>query len=199
MLYLLIICICSFIIILLNSVFFSSNLSLNFLQITLLTIVCVIVQIILDSILALIGRRCFPNKWFGVDNKKFCAKPKERRFYEKIGIKKWKDKILELGALSGFRKNKIKEPKNNEYIAKYILEANYGVLVHVLVIVFGFSLAFIFPRKYFLSFCLPVSIVNAVLNLLPLFVLKYNLPKLFIIYKLNNKKLSENKELKHAV
>ena len=193
MLYLYIICICSFIIILLNAVFFSTILLLNFFQITLLTVICVVIQILVDLILALIGRRCFPSKWFGVNNKLFCAKPKERLFYEKIGIKKWKDKVLELGALSGFRKNKIREPKNNEYIGKYILEANYGVLVHVLNVIFGFSIAFIFPQKYILSFCLPVSIVNAVLNLLPLFVLRYNLPKLFMIYKFNNRQLTNKK------
>ncbi len=187
MLYLYIICVCSLIIILINKLLFSNILSLNIFQIILLTFICVIVQIIVDLILALIARRCLPSKWFGVNNQLLSAKPKERIFYERIGIKDWKDKVLELGALSGFRKNKIKEPKNNDYIKKYILEANFGVMVHIFCIVFGFLIAFIFPKQYFISFCLPVSFVNAILNILPLFVLRYNLPKLFMIYKLNNK------------
>ncbi len=199
MLYLCIICTCSSIIVLFNGLLFSKLLSLNFFQITILTIICVITQILVDLILALIVRRCLPNKWFGINNKRFGAKSKERLFYEKIGIKRWKDKVLELGALSGFRKNKIQEPKNNDYLARYILEANYGVVVHYVCIILGFSIALIFPKEYFLHFCLPVSIVNAILNLLPLFVLKYNLPKLFMIYKLNDKQLFNKDKLGNAV
>ncbi len=192
MMYLFIISICALIIVLVNTLFFTSQLALNFFQILLLTLVCVVAQIIVDLILALIVRRCLPTKMFDINNNFFCAKQKERIFYEKIGIKKWKDKVLELGALSGFRKNKIEDPMNNDYIAKYILEANYGVVVHYACIVLGFSIAFIFPQEYFLFFCLPVSIVNAILNILPLFVLKYNLPRLFTIYKFNNKQEVKN-------
>ena len=85
-----------------------------------------------------------------------------------------------------FRKNKIAEPNNNEYIARYIMEANYGIICHIACIIFGFLILFIYP-KYCLTIALPVAIVNLVLNALPTMILRYNLPKLHTIYKYNEK------------
>jgi len=47
----------------------------------------------------------------------------------------------------------------------------------------GFLVIFILPLKYALRIGLPVAIVGFVLNLLPVFILRYNLPKLAIAYK----------------
>ena len=148
-------------------------------------IISTVSVIIVDGIFSTIVRRCLPKKWFNVDKKGFSAKKQECRFYEKIGIKKWKDKVLELGMFTNFRKNKISEPSNNEYVSRYILEANYGIVCHVACVIFGFLIIFIYPLKYALCFGIPVAIVNAVLNLLPLFILRYNLPKLHTLYKFN--------------
>ena len=38
------------------------------------------------------------------------------KIYNKLKVKKWKDKIPEIGHFTGFRKNKISDPKNPEYI-----------------------------------------------------------------------------------
>ena len=142
--------------------------------------------IIVDGIFSTIVRRCLPNKWFTQDVKCFIVNKKECKFYEKLGIKKWKDKVLELGMFTSFRKNKIAEPNNNEYIARYIMEANYGIICHIACIIFGFLILFIYP-KYCLTIALPVAIVNLVLNALPTMILRYNLPKLHTIYKYNEK------------
>lgn len=144
--------------------------------------------IIIDLIFALIVRRFLPPSWFSVDKKFYMAKKREKLFYEKIGIKKWKDKVIELGALSGFRKNKIAEPNSSEYIERYIIEANFGIMVHIADIIFGFLVVFIYPLKYWYCFGFPVALVNVVLNLLPLFILRYNLPKLHRLYAFNVKR-----------
>lgn len=161
---------------------------LNFLQIFLAVTIATVAEIIIDLLIALFVRRGMPKKWFDIDKKQFCAKESERKFYEKIGIRRWKDMVLELGALSGFRKNKVNEPKNNEYVAKFILESNYGIMVHVACILLGVSVIFIYPLQFALYFVIPVTIVNVVLNLLPIFVLRYNLPKLHALYKFNLKR-----------
>ena len=163
---------------------------LNFLQIFLAVTIATVAQIIIDLIIAFFVRRGMPKKWFNIDKKQFCAKKFEQKFYEKIGIKRWKDKVLELGALSGFRKNKVNEPKNNEYVERFILESNYGIMVHVACILFGVSVIFIYPLNVAICFGIPVTIVNVVLNLLPIFVLRYNLPKLHVLYKYNLKRNS---------
>lgn len=154
----------------------------------LAVILSTISVIIVDLIFALIVRRVLPEKWFAVDKTCYNASKKERVFYEKLGIKKWKDKILELGALSGFRKNHVLKPNDNEYVERYILEANYGIVVHVADIIFGLLIIFIYPLEYFLCFGVPVAFVNAVLNLLPMMVLRYNLPKLHALREFNIKR-----------
>ena len=179
---------CMAIIAVLNIIFAIPIFGFNAWYVILAVILSTISVIIVDLIFALIVRRVLPAKWFGVDKTKYGASKKEQKLYEKIGIKKWKDKILELGALSGFRKNHVLKPNDNEYVERYILEANYGIMVHVADIIFGFLIVFIYPLKYFLCFGVPVALVNAVLNLLPMMVLRYNLPKLHTLRKFNNKR-----------
>lgn len=163
---------------------FNFNVWYVILAVTLNTVAVIIV----DGIFATLTRWIFPKKWFGVDKKFFSASKKECRFYEKIGIKKWKEKVLELGIFANFRKNKVLEPNNNEYVARYIYEANCGILGHFLGAVFGFLIVFIYPLKFWWCFGFPVAIVNFVLSLMPLFILRYNLPKLHTLYKYNQRK-----------
>lgn len=144
--------------------------------------------ILIDAIFATIVRWAMPEKWFSVDKKLFVPSKRTCRFYEKLGIKKWKDKVLELGGFSGFHKDKLGDATNNEYVSRFIIEANYGILVHIFCIVFGFLVVFVFPLKYWLCFGIPVAFVNGVLNLLPLWILRYNLPKLHTLYKYNQKR-----------
>ena len=144
--------------------------------------------VIIDAIVALIVRWVYPAKWFSFNKEIYMGKKKECRFYEFLGIKKWKDKIPEWGKATNFRKNKISDPKNNEYIERYILEANYGVMIHFLSIILGFLVIFILPLKYLLFFGVPVAIVNGIYNGLSLFILRYNLPKLHQLHRINEKR-----------
>ena len=176
-------------IIILNYFFFPPiKLSFNLLQFSLIVILLVILEIIIDIIFATIVRWIMPEKFFSIDKKYFLASKKEMRFYEKIGIKKWKDKALELGAVTGFRKNKLYSPYDNEYVKRFILEANYGIAVHVYCIIFGFLIMIVNLFFPFIYVTLPIAIVNLVLNLLPIFILRYNLPKLHFLYKYNLRK-----------
>lgn len=156
--------------------------------IILAVVISTVSIIIIDLIFALIVRRFLPYKWFSEDKKWYLATRRESRFYEKLGIKNWKDKVIELGALSGFRKNKISEPSNPIYIKRYIVEANFGIVVHIADIIFGFLVILIYPLQYWYFIGLPVALVNVVLNLLPMFILRYNLPKLHKLYALTKKR-----------
>ncbi|MBQ9104318.1 MAG: hypothetical protein IJY57_04475 [Clostridia bacterium] len=146
--------------------------------------------LIIDALTATLVRWLLPKKWFGLNAKIYDASKKKCKFYEKLGIKKWKDKIPELGSLTGFRKNKILDPKNNEFIERFIIESHYGIGVHFIGMIFGFLIIFIFPLNYWYCFGLPVGIVNFVYNLLSFMILRYNLPKLKTLHKYN---------LRHAV
>lgn len=78
----------------------------------LLTVCLNVVAVIaVDGISAFVVRWLLPKKWFGTDRKRFAAGKKESRFLERVGIKKWKDKIPELGGFTSFHKKKNSRPE----------------------------------------------------------------------------------------
>ncbi len=154
--------------------------------------------IIVDALVACLCRWLMPKKWFGRTVSVFEASKKRCKFYEKLGIKKWKDKVPELGHLTGFRKNKISDPKNNEFIERFIIESHYGIADHLLSMIFGFSIIFVLPLEHWFRFGLPVAAVNVVYNLLSFMILRYNLPKLKTLYKYNERHPQKNEEQESA-
>ena len=150
-----------------------------------------IFQFVIDGIFAFIINK-LPNKWFGMHNKCFNVSNKTQRFYEKLGIRKWKDKVWELGGLSGFSKSRLYQPNNPDYIEKFIIESNKGIVTHRLGYLLGFLGVFIFPLKYAFKIGIPVALVNLFLNILPTMILRYNVPKLKILHK----RLTRNQILK---
>ena len=58
--------------------------------------------------------------------------------------------------------------------------------------VVGFLLIFVFPLEYVWCFGFPIALVNAFLQLLPVFIQRYNRPKLLKLYEYN-KKIAERK------
>ncbi len=185
MLYLVTILLCMATIVMANTLFLAPIFNFDFIYVLLAVVISTISVIIIDGIFSTIVRRCFPKKWFNHDKKFFSASKNESNFYEKIGIKKWKEKILELGVFTSFRKNSIKEPRNNAYVERYILEANYGIVCHLFCMIFGFLIVLIYPIEYSFCFGVPVATVNLVLNLLPIMVLRYNLRKLHVLHRYN--------------
>ena len=151
----------------------------------------VVVEIAIQGLIAFIVHS-LPNKLFYKDKKIFVVGKKERKFYDKLHIKAWKDKVLELGALGGFRKNKLYEPDNPEYLNLFVIECNKGFMVHFVGSVFAF-LILLYPHpKFFLCVGLPIALVCVLLNTLSMMVLRYNVPKLIIAYE-RAKKTSELK------
>lgn len=154
----------------------------------------VIIEIAIDGLFAAVIH-AMPNKWFDKDKKFFDVSRKERKFYDKLKIKNWKDKVAELGFLGGFRKNKINDPKNPEYLAQFVIENNKGIILHVVGIFAGF-LILLFPLpKYALVIGLPIALVNVFLNSLSTMVLRYNIPRLKVSYERAYKQLQLEKKL----
>ena len=180
-LYLSIIFVCSFVLALLNifvgTLFFDYSVWFIILAIA----GSVVFEFLVDGLFAFIINK-LPNKWFGIENKHFKVSKRSIKFYEKIKIRKWKDKVWDLGGLGGFRKNKMIDPNSPEYIERFIVECNKGVVTHRIGYFVGFLDVFIIPLKYALAIGLPIAFVNLFLNILPTMVLRYNTPKLTTLY-----------------
>lgn len=178
-LYLIIISVCG----LIDAWIVSLAFQTSFLWTLLWTTVAIITIILVDGLVATVCR-LLPKRFACSSDKFYQVSQKEKKFYEKLKIRKWKDKIPEIGHFTGFRKNKIADPQSVEYIERFLLEACYGELGHLWIMPVGFViLALFFISETWIALAIPVAIINAILNLLPVFVLRYNRYKLEILRK----------------
>jgi hypothetical protein len=153
------------------------------------TLLSTALQFGLDGLIAIIINK-MPNRYFGVDNPHYDVTEKEKAFYKKIKVKQWKDKVWELGGLGGFSKSHIENPNSPEYIERFIIECNKGVLTHRLSYPIGYLVMLLFPNICAFTVALPVATVNLFLNILPTLALRYNTPKLKLILKRMKRKMA---------
>lgn len=156
-------------------------------------VLCTALQFALDGLIAIIINK-LPDRLFGVDNRLYQVSEAERKLYKKLKVRKWKDKVWELGGLGGFSKRKIVEPNNPAYIAQFIIECNKGVLTHRLSYPIGFLPILLFPNVCAFSIAMPVAIVNLFLNILPTLALRYNTPKLHMMLTRMHRKSIESSQ-----
>ncbi len=142
-----------------------------------LVVICTALQFVLDGIIAVIINK-MPDSLFGVNNPLYRVSEFEKELYKKLKVRLWKDKVWELGGLGGFSKKNFTDPRSPEYIEKFIIESNKGVLTHRLSYPIGFLSMLFVPKAASISIALPIAAVNLFLNVLPTLVLRYNTPKL---------------------
>lgn len=143
--------------------------------------------IAVDAVVAVIVRK-LPERLYDPFKKRYNVGKRERRFLDCLKIKKWKDKIPESGkALIGFDKKKIADPGNNEYVLKFMKETCYAEVMHFYSVFLGGLIILACPPALMLRIPLPVACVNAVLQILPVMVQRYNRTRLEILYRRNLK------------
>lgn len=187
MLYLIIILIATVLICGVNLVFMVPFSLLEFATVVFSTLLGVVAIIAIDGISALIIRRLTPPSWYSPERKAFKVSKKERDFYKKLKIKQWKDKVPELGGFTSFHKDKLVSTDDEAYLERFILEANYGVVIHLANAILGFLIAFI-PLCSSPSIWIPIVAVNFILSLLPVAILRYTSYTLHNLYVRCNKK-----------
>ena len=148
----------------------------------LFTAIGIIAIVAADGIGALVIRRLTPKKWYLPERSFFVVSDRERKIYSKAKIKKWKDCVPELGLFTGFSKSEVKSSNDPEYLGRFLLESNYGVIIHIENALFGFVIAFI-PFCSSPSIWIPIYAVNFILSILPVFILRYTSCTLLKLYK----------------
>lgn len=188
MLYLSIIIITNLIVILVNLILsVSGAVDFSMLRAVIVPPFLTVLVIIVDGVFAFVIRR-LPEKWFSYESRLSKVSFVESDIYRRLGVRKYREKIPELGCFTSFHKDRIYEPTNNEYLRRFILEANYGAVIHFVCVPVGLLILPTVSNAEMLISGLPVVIVNAVLNLLPAFVLRYNVPKLINLMKINDRR-----------
>ena len=158
-------------------------------EVVIAALVLIPALVLNDGLVAFIVRR-LPEKWFKRGVKFHAVSRGEYKFYEKVGIKIWKDHVLELGMFTAFSKKHVADPNDPAYLERFILEANYGAVGHFIGAFTAVAIIFCYPnwQKYFWGFTFPGFWVNFVCSILPYMVLRYNIPRLERMVLLAEKK-----------
>ena len=135
----------------------------------------------LDGAEAFLLRR-LPERWFAPLSPVFAVGKREKRFYRRIGVPLWEGKIPELGGFTAFHKNRLSSPEDPAYLARFLTETNYGVLIHLVNGLTGW-LVLLVPFCQAPSVYVPVAFCNMVLSFLPLFILRNNTRPLRALYR----------------
>ena len=160
--------------------------SVDWWMVCIISAVAIIGMIAINGIIAIVVCKCLPKKWFNNNAKIFSVSKKECAFYEKLKIKRWKDKTLDLGKLNGFKKNKVEN--NVEYIERFIIENNMGFITHFVSAILGSFAFLILPIDFWLPMGIPIVITSLVLNIIPIMILRYNIPRLKTMLRFNQRK-----------
>ena len=156
--------------------------------IALSTLLGTISVIAWDGVVALLIRRLpLPERWFAPASRLFAVGKRERSFYRRVGINVWKDHVPELGCFTGFHKSEFTSPDDPAYLARFLLESNYGVAIHLANALLGFLIVLL-PWCSSPAIAYPIALVNMILSLLPVAVLRFNTVPLRNIYLRSLKK-----------
>lgn len=144
--------------------------------------------IAIDGLLAWIIRWFpLPKAWFAPEARLFHTPGWERRLYRRLGLRKWKHLVPELGGFTDFHKDKLRSTSDADYLCRFVTENNYGTVIHLSNAVGGFALLAI-PIASRIGIALPVALINMVLSILPYMILRYNTPPLYRLYRAALKK-----------
>ncbi len=190
-LYLTFIAFCGIVIALGNALGWGDHVGWTF----LITYGAILLEMVINGATAGICRS-LPKKWVPYEAKFFHVGKREKNFYEKLQIRKWKEKVPEIGQFTGFRKNKVVDPKSVEYIERFLLECRYGEVGHIVSCFSSFlvMLLCLIPAVRW-TVVLPIAIIGALMNMPSYMILRYNSYKLDVLYQANKKRAAREKRL----
>ena len=155
-------------------------------------LLCLIVIISPAIVLNFIDR-FIPKKWYD-ERKLFEERKFEKKFFENIKIKKWKDSVPQFLKVDNI--NEEREKKNKieyEYIEHFIDETRRGEFMHLLDIILGLMTIFFLPSQYLFRYCLPIALIWIFYNMLSIIIQRYNRPRLKSLSKTIKKKQEKEK------
>lgn len=124
--------------------------------------------------------RLLPSSLWNADKKIYRVSDREIKICDKLKIKKWKDKIPEMGKLSNFPKDKIYSTEIG-YISKFISESVFAEYMHATAGILGFT-ALLFTKTNQYYFVIPILVMNMILHVLPCIIQRYNRCRLYKVY-----------------
>lgn len=169
------------------------NLIMDFRILTVVNVFKCVAISCFPSIIISIVVKLLPKRLFSPNNPLFKVFKFENKVLTFLGVKNWKDKVPDAGAyLDKFSKRNLSEPKNKEYIDKFVQESIYAESVHNLSILWGIISLKLLSKDIRCKIGIPVVIINTFLHGLPVLIQRYLRPKLLrISSRLSNAQATE--------
>ena len=187
--YLIAIGVCMALIYGVNAAFILPIAEISYGGLALYLLLAVAAAFVADALAALFTRYVLPKSFFDPTKKRYSTLKGEKRLYVRLGIRKWKDKIPETGGiLVGFQKSKALDLHDNAYVYKFMEETCYAEVMHLISIPLGAVALLACPKTLMGTVALPVVLVNALLQLLPVMVQRFIRPQLMRVYNGNLKR-----------
>ena len=176
-------------------IIFGANLVSNFTIQTFLYCILTLCIVVIPCIIFVFVLEFMPKKLFDANKKIFHVFKFENKFYEKMKIKKWKEKIPTIKSVkTGFDKTKIIS-KSPDYLLQFLTENCKAETGHAISILWGLIsiiiAIFILPKHMVLTVWLPVVILNTLFHYGPIAIQRYIRPRLLRLY---NTSLKENED-----
>ena len=154
------------------------NLAFDFSWLTFGNFWLVAAIVCLPAVVVVIIVRLMPRRLYNPENKIFAVRKGENKIFERLNVKKWKEKIPEAGKTGGFARDHIYDPRNPDYIKKYIIEGCIAEALHTLSIIWGFVALFFIPRNLILPMGVPLTLFNFFIHFFPMLIQRYMRPRL---------------------
>ena len=137
--------------------------------------------VMLPAAIFLFVGRALPKKWFSNDKLMFRENKFKNWICKITNVKSWKDKIPVGGHVAGFRMNKLDNPKDVEYLNRYIYESCFADWLHSSCAIWGIlSLAIvaIIDVNVMLKMALPFALVFFYQNMTSVIIQWYMRPRI---------------------
>ena len=123
-----------------------------------------------------------PQKMFSPDKRCYEISDRQQKLYKRLKVKQWKAYVPDLGQFCKFKKNKIQNPKDPNYLYKFLVENCYADVLHTISAYFGFFVMLIAPNGMVWTVAFPIAIINFIINIMPAMIQKYMRPRLISLY-----------------
>ena len=140
------------------------------------------------DVVVVLGLHIFPKKiFYNPESKIYQTKPWQTNLFLKLGIRSWKERVPELGALGGFKKDKVYSFET-DYLERFLYENCYGEAEHVVSGLASFLVLLYVPNIYLWTIAVPFAICNLMLNFMSAMIQRYLRPKLMALYRRQKRK-----------
>lgn len=140
----------------------------------------------LDAVAALAVRYLLPQRWLSPFLPIYRVGRWETRLFRKMKIGKWQAYIPEMGELAHFKKDHLRGD-SPAYLLQFLTETVYAEVMHGWSVLLSVVPLFLFSFQY-LYCILPLCILNACLQIPPIWIQRYNRPMLQRLYQRKTKK-----------